>query len=397
MKTMTIFLFTLLLLTNQAQGQTQNIQRLDGTKIPASTIDYIISGLMRNARVTGLNLAILNNYRIVYEKSYGYKNKETGQLMDTATVLYGASLSKAVFACLCMQLIRQGILNLDKPLWQYLDRPLPDYDNYKDLKGDDRWKLITARMCLSHTTGFPNWRFLEARTGKFNRNGKLAIYFTPGSKYAYSGEGMALLQMVVEKITGKRLEELAREKFFNPLGMSNTSYVYQPRFEHNYALGYNQKEDPLQIRKWKDAGAAGSMETTLADYARFVQYIMTKISLHDETMEMMISPQIQIYSKYQFPTVTNETTKENETIHLSYGLGWGLLKCDYGHAFFKEGHDDGWEHYNINFADKGISVIIMTNSSNGESIFKELLEKTIGDTCTPWKWERYVPYNLNQR
>ena len=115
--------------------------------------------------------------------------------------------------------------------------------------------------------------------------------------------------------------------------------------------------------------------------------------LDKKLWKMMISPQIRINSKYQFPTITDETTLENESINLSYGLGWGLLKCKYGRAFFKEGHDDAWRNYNINFIDKGISIIIMTNSANGELIFKELLEKIIGDTCTPWKWERYIPYN----
>ena len=75
------------------------------------------------------------------------------------------------------------------------------------------------------------------------------------------------------------------------------------------------------------------------------------------------------------------------------GLGWGVYATPRGNAFFKEGHDDGWQNYNINFKDKGISIIILTNSDNGESLFKELLEKTIGDTFTPWKWERYTPYN----
>ena len=125
--------------------------------------------------------------------------------------------AKAVFTYLSLLLVKEGTLDLDRPLWQYLDKPLPEYNNYSDLKGDDRWKLITARMCLSHTTGFPNWRFLDAHTGNYNRNGKLAIYFTPGTRYAYSGEGFALLQRVIEKITGKGLEELAREKYLNPL------------------------------------------------------------------------------------------------------------------------------------------------------------------------------------
>ena len=107
----------------------------------------------------------------------------------------------------------------------------------------------------------------------------------------------------------------------------------------------------------------------------------------------MLSPQIAIHSKTQFPPITYETTTENDAIHLSYGLGWGLLNCKYGKAFFKEGNGGSWRNYNINFIDKGISIIIMTNSENGEKIFQELLETLLGDTCIPWKWQGYIPYN----
>ena len=81
-------------------------------------------------------------------------------MLEDSTIFYGSSLSKAVFMYLRLSLVRQGILNLDKPLYEYLDKPLPGYPKYTDTHGDDRWKLITARMCLSHTTGFANWRFL---------------------------------------------------------------------------------------------------------------------------------------------------------------------------------------------------------------------------------------------
>ena len=123
---------------------------------------------------------------------------------------------------------------------------------------------------------------------------------------------------------------------------------------------------------------------------------MQKKGLNKKLYNEMFSSQIKINSKVQFPTITEETTTENEAIDLSYGLGWGLLKCKYGKAFFKEGHDDAWRNYNINFIDKGISIIIMSNSANGELIFKELLEVVIGDTFTPWQWESYFPYNYKK-
>ena len=83
----------------------------------------------------------------------------------------------------------------------------------------------------------------------------------------------------------------------------------------------------------------------------------------------------------------------NDAIQLSYGLGWVLLQSPYGTGAFKEGHGDGFQHYSILFPAQGTGIIIMSNSDNAESIFKELLEITIGDTFTPWYWENYIPYN----
>lgn len=111
----------------------------------------------------------------------------------------------------------------------------------------------------------------------------------------------------------------------------------------------------------------------------------------------MLSPQIAIHSITQFPPITFETTTENDDIHLSYGLGWGLLKCQYGKAVFKEGNGGAWKNYNINFIDKGISIIMLVNSENGEKIFQELLETCIGETCIPWRWQGYIPYNFLSR
>ena len=90
--------------------------------------------------------------------------------------------------------------------------------------------------------------------------------------------------------------------------------------------------------------------------------------------------------------------REKETtlydgIQLSYGLGWGLLKTPYGIGAFKEGHGDGFQHYSIVFPEAKKGILIMTNSDNGESIFKALLEIGIGDIYTPWEWEGYIPYS----
>jgi CubicO group peptidase (beta-lactamase class C family) len=380
-------LATLFVLT--ALGQTRQIYRPDGKVIDTITINGTVKKLMDTAQVTGLCLGIINDNKVAFVHGYGFKNKTKNEQNDTATCYNAASLSKPLFAYLVMQLYDKGVIDLDKPLYTYLPKPLPQYENYKDLAKDERWKLIAARHCLDHTTGFPNWRQLNPRN-----NQKLEIFFTPGERYAYSGEGLCLLQMVVETITNRQLEDLAQEYIFKPFGMTRSSYVWQTSFQNDYAVGHDMNEDTLPKNKRTQANAAGSLETTIADWTRFVEAVMQGKELSQKSRQEMLSPQIGIYTKRQFPSLNNDTTSEYRNIQLSYGLGWGLFKSPYGWAFFEEGHEEGWEHYCISFPDKKQSVIIMTNSSNGESIFKELLEKIFGVTI-PWKWEGYAPYRVS--
>lgn len=382
------FLQTIIAQVNPVAKPLNQIKKLDGSSLSFTDIDRTISELMNAAEVTGLCLTIINDNKIRYTKAYGYKNKEKNELIDTSTIFYAASFSKAVFAYIVMQLVQEGVLDLDKTIWSYLNKPLPLYEGYNNLMDDERWKEITVRHCLTHTTGFPNWRWLNPKG-----NNKIEIFFTPGERYAYSGEGIVLLQLAIEEATGKKLEQLAQERVFKPLGMTRTSYVWQPVFENNYAFGYDANGDVLKKKKRTNANAAGSMETTIADYSRFIEAVMQCKGINEKTKQEMLSPQIAIKTKHQFPSLNTDTSDDAyKNIDLSYGLGWGLFKCPYGQAFFKEGHDDGWGHYNVNFPDKKISIIIMCNSSNGESIFKEMLEKIIGDVYTPFDWENYTPY-----
>lgn len=383
----TILLFiSIYLLFNCAEAQNIKIIRPDGVALTVYSINSKIKKLMDTAEVPGLCIGMITDNKIRFVKAYGYKNKAKQLLNDTATCFYGASLSKPLFAYLVMQLVDAGKIELDKPLYTYLPKPLPDYKEYKDLEGDEKWKLITARHCLDHTTGFPNWREFNPHDNK-----KLEIFFTPGERYAYSGEGLYLLQFVVETITGKKLEDLAQENIFRPFGMRRTSFVWQPSFQNDYALGHDMNTDTIEKDKRSRANAAGSMETTIADYTRFVAAVMQGKRLSKKSKDEMLAPQIGIYTSHQFPSLLNDTTTENKSIGLSYGLGWGIFKTKYGKAFFKEGHGEGWVHYMVSFPEKKYSILIMSNSANGESMFKELVEDLTGITI-PWKWEGYTPY-----
>ncbi|MBK6962673.1 MAG: beta-lactamase family protein [Bacteroidales bacterium] len=372
----------------------QNIIKLDKTKISAANLDTKIGALMKAANIQGLAIAVFNDNIPVYKKTFGYKNELTKEPIKNQTNFYGASLSKPVFTVMVMKLVEKGIIDLDKPLQEYLPNPIYEYkptkkwhDNYQDLKEDSTYLKITARMCLDHTSGFPNWRWDEP-------DQKLRVKSTPGSRYSYSGEGMVYLQVVLEHLLDKSLEQMMQENVFTPLKMNNSSYTWQSKFEKDYCFGHNSTGELYEKDKDNDARAASTLETTLDDYTLFTRAVLTNQLLKESTTKEMFTQQIKIRSIAQFGPLRLKDSDANDDIDLGYGLGWVLLKSPYGIGAFKEGHGDGFQHYSIIFPQTGTGIIIMSNSDNAESIFKELLEYAIGDIYTPWRWENYIPYNL---
>jgi CubicO group peptidase (beta-lactamase class C family) len=391
MGTQTFFLL-LFLLSVYTTGA-QKIVRLNGSTLTPAALDQKIRRLVQAGKVMGLAATVFNNNRPVYQKTFGFKNAASKEGIKPTTNFYGASLSKAVFAVLVLKLVEDGVLDLDKPLQQYLPKPIWEYtpqkkwhDDFSALKEDSLYQKITARMCLSHTTGFPNWRWDEP-------DETLRIHGTPGTRYSYSGEGLVYLQVVLEKMLNTSLEELMQRYVFKPLGMQQSSYAWQPRFEGDYCLGHNSEGKPYEKDKDNEPRSASTLEITLEDYTKFTTAVLQHRLLKPATTKNMFSPQIRIRSVQQMGPLRLKDSSLNDAIDLSYGLGWVLLQSPHGVGAFKEGHGDGFQHYSILFPQAGTGIVILTNSDNGESIFKELLETAIGDTYTPWQWENYLPYN----
>jgi CubicO group peptidase (beta-lactamase class C family) len=371
-------------MARQSGTPAAEIRRLDGSTISAAAVDATVMRLMDAGKVIGVGVTIFNDKKVVYSRAFGFRDKEKNLSLTPDSVMLAASLTKSIFAYMVMQLVQERVIDLDKPVYQYLPKPLAEYPHYADLADDPRSEKITLRMLLSHTSGFPNWRAFT--------DGKLGIHFEPGSRFAYSGEGIQLAQTVVEIVTKRPLTQLMPERVFRPLGMTRTSMIWDTRFEDNFANGYDEAGRSLGPQRRPRADAAGSMLTTLHDYGLFLEALAQGPWLDRETRELMFTPQIAILSKHQFPSLDTETTDQNKAIQLSYGLGWGLYNTPYGRAFFKEGHDDGWRHYAVCFDKAGIGMLIMTNSSNGEGIYQQLLETVLKNNYTPIEWESFTPY-----
>ncbi|MGH8817362.1 MAG: serine hydrolase domain-containing protein, partial [Achromobacter pestifer] len=279
-------------------------------KIPSAVaVDREVEALMARTGAKGMAVAVIDNGKVAYARAYGQRNA-SGEPLRTDTIMYGASITKTVFAYAVLQLVDQGRIDLDTPLAAYLEKPLPEYDTeaiypdkygpYHDLGDDERWKKITARMVLTHSTGFANFYWLEPGE-------KLRIHSEPGERYAYSGEGMILLQFAIEngrksQGLGVDVGELVRENVFAPLGMARTSLMWRADFAGNLADGWNDKGQPLPHDERSKVRAAGSMDTTIDDLARFVAALVRGEGLSPESRAEMTRPQLHIDTRTQFPT-----------------------------------------------------------------------------------------------
>jgi CubicO group peptidase (beta-lactamase class C family) len=357
-----------------------------GDRISVEKFEARVEQAMDEAAVSGLGCAVLNDGRVVYHRTFGFRDNEAGHLLDRESVFNAASFSKTVFAYLVMVLADEGLIDVDRPLHEYLEKAIPDYEDYADLAGDDRWRDITARMALSHTIGFPNWRFLTD-------DKRLSFLFDPGDRFSYSGEGIHLLQMAVEEITGEDLESLAREKVFGPLGMRDTSYVWQQSYEGSYALPHNEFGWAGNPNRRGKPAAAGSMTTTAVDYGRLLEAVIATERLPNQNGQEMLSPAIRIRSERMLGPGAWRDAESGYGVDLSWGLGWGLFDSPRGRAFFHTGHDVGAQNYTVTFLDQGIGIVLLSNSANFESIAAEIVEAGIGDVYSPFEWLGYTPFD----
>ena len=379
------------LMSCQTPTNVTSLERLDGSKISQDSLTQKFEELMERAKVPGMAITIFNQNKPIYQKTLGYKDYAQKLPLNDSTNIYAGSLSKAVFGVLVLRLVEEGLIDLDRPLESYLPKKIYNYepqarwhDDYSALKEDTLYTQITARMCLAHTGGFPNWRW-------FTTDQKLRVMQEPGSRYLYSGEGYVYLQVVLEKMLGKGLEELAQEYVFQPLNMENSSYEWKERFSDNFTYGYtnNQKAHPKDTDNEPRSGS--TMETIATDYTRFMEAILQKELLQAETWDLFGTPQIRIRSLQQFGPRSQIDTTLFDDIALSYGFGWGMIETPHGQGIFKECHGDGFQHYSILFPEAGKGMLIMTNSDNGESIYQALLDLGLKDHYTPFEWERWVP------
>lgn len=311
-----------------------------------------IRRLMKEGEVPGLSIVVIENGRIRWQRAFGVPND---------AIFEAASLGKPVFAYAVLQLADRGVIDLDTPLSEYLNVPLPD----------DRMKVITARMVLTHTTGLQN----EVMPGQ-----TLRVHFTPGTRFSYSGAGFLYLQRVIEHVTNKPLPVLVRELVFDPLQMRDSAYTWQPDYERRKVYGHNAGGGVGERRKPMQATVA-TLHTTALDYARFLIATMKQKGI--------LSKQ-QPIDESCFTCLDREPQRISTS--LSWGLGWAIEETPRRTAFFHWGENNG-EFQNFAMGDvDGNGVVIFTNSGNGFSIIPEIVADVLPGPHPAFAWMGYEGY-----
>jgi CubicO group peptidase (beta-lactamase class C family) len=353
---------------------------LDALAIDALAIDAEVQRSMRREGVQGLALAVIEEGRVVYVSAYGRRNVERDLPLTTETILYGASLTKTAFAYMVMQLVDEGRLKLDAPVTDLLPRPLTEFEDYTDLAADERWRDLTPRILLTHTSGFANFRWLEA-------DQRLRFHHDPGSRYGYSGEGFYILQLILEQGLGLDVAKEMQARVFDRFGMTNTSMVWRPDFATNLADGYGLDGSMEPHDERSGASAAGSMDTTIADQARLWAGVVRGEGLSAAARAELVRPQVPITSAHQFPTLRTETDPRNAEIGLAAGLGLVTFQDTSGPAWFKGGHNDWTGNMVLCLENKRRCVVMLANDVRAERIYPEISRLILGETKMPWRWE----------
>lgn len=346
----------------------------------AGAIDAEAGRLMAEQDVKGLAMAVIDDGRVTHMAAFGLRNVERNLPLETRTIMYGASLTKTAFACMVLQLVDEGRFDLDRPLHEYLPRPIPSYAEYVHLAGDERWRLLTGRHVLAHSTGFANFRWLED-------DRKLRFHFAPGERYAYSGEGFYLLQFVLEEGLGLDVKAEMQERIFDRFDMPNTSMQWRADFADNLADGYAMDGSFEPHDERSKVSAAGSMDTTIEDQARMWAGIVRGDGLSETARAELVRAQLPIRSAHQFPTLREGTDPRAEQIGLAAGLGLVTFGEGRYKAWFKGGHNDWTGNMVVCQEQSRRCVVLLSNSVRAELIYPSLVSFVLPGVAVPWWWE----------
>ncbi len=359
------------------------IKRVEQGLLPAVLIKgepaWSLEERMKQLKVPGLSIAVVKDFKVEWERSYGIKDSETKEPVTTETLFQAGSISKPVAAMVALKRVQQGKIALDENINNKLQTwKLPDNEFTAHRK-------VTLANLLSHTGGltvhgFPGYApgekiptLPQVLDGVEPANtAAVRVDTEPGTKYRYSGGGVTIAQLAIMDIEKKPYPQIAKETVLGPLNMTNSTYS-QPLpddWRPKAASGHRPDGSLVagKIHVYPEMAAAG-LWTTPTDLAKFGIEVQLSYGgrsnkvLPKELIDKMVTPFME-----------------------TAGLGFFIDKRGNSVYFGHDGADEGFRALMMMSRDKGYGAVVMINSDNGQ-----ILGEVLRGIAREYNWDEFLP------
>jgi CubicO group peptidase (beta-lactamase class C family) len=349
-------------------------------------LDTAFARVLKDWHAAGFAVAVVEKNKVVYANGFGYRDYENKIPVTPSTLFAIGSCTKAFTASLIGMLVKDGKVDYDKPIRNYL----PELKFYKDEMNDK----ITLRDMMCHRTGLPrhdySWYFFttQSRDSLVQR----IQYMEPSAglreKWQYNNFMFLAQGVTIEKITGKKWEDNVREKIFLPLGMSSSVFSIEDLMKSNDAsIGYGTKNDSI-IKKLdyyhiNAMGPAGSINSSVNDMAKWVTAWINNGKFNGKEI-IPESHRAEAISS-QMALGGGLPDKEKPDIYFSdYGFGWFLASYRGHYRVEHGGNIDGFSANTCFFPSDSIGIIVLSNQNS--SVVPSIVRNLIADRLLKLKY-----------
>jgi CubicO group peptidase (beta-lactamase class C family) len=314
------------------------------------SVDRFVEAYMRQRKVPGLAVAIVEGGRPVKVKGYGLANVEHRVPVTPETLFQSASVGKMFVAAGVLLLAEEEKLGLGDPVTRHLEGVPP------------AWSSITLRHLLSHTSGIPDYEAGQAgidlrrdysEAEMLQAFAKLQPIFAPGEEWSYSNTGYVLLGMIIRKVTGAHWGDYLARRIFQPLGMETARIISEADVIPNRAAGYQVVGGVLKNQDWVappwNTTADGSIYFSVLDLAKWDAALHKGVVLSDSSRRLAFTP-----------------VRFNDGTSASYGFGW-FLGADPQPLMEHSGSWQGFKAAITRYLRDSVTVIVLANSASSET------------------------------
>lgn len=302
------------------------------------------------------------------EAATGVLNKDTGVAATTDSVFQIGSMSKVWTATLALQLVDEGLLDLDAPISQVL----PELQ----LGDPDVAKQVTMRHLLTHTSGIDGDVFTDTGRGDdclekyVDLLAEVVQNHPLGATWSYCNSGFSLAGRVIEKLTGSTWDQALRDRLITPLGLQNTVTLPEEALLRSAAVGHvsEGEEEPKRTPVWglpRSLGPAGLITSTVADALAFARLHLNdgvapdgSRLLSEASVAAMAAQQAELPDKYSLGD--------------SWGLGWIRFGWDGRRLIGHDGNTIGQAAFLRVLPDEGLAVVLLTNGGHTRDLYQDL-------------------------